>query len=165
MGLSEKPYAMLARIGGAALLLLAVMVSTDVIFRATTGRPISGVFEMTRLLLLISFSLAIAPVQYFDNHLRVDILSANFRGLARTLSHLLDRLMTTVVFGMIAWVGASEGIRAYQGGFLQPGIVEIPTVVPLAFLVFGAVAVCFTVMAVAAFGQRRHRPDGDDPAG
>lgn len=142
----DKIYRTLSNIGGAFLLALAIMVTLDVIVRSATGKPFTGVFELSRLFLLMSFSLAIAPVSFFDCHLRVDIFSGNFTGRARTAATLLDRIATIVVFAMMVWVGCTEWLHAYRGSFLQPGIVEIPTVVPLGFLVFGSFAVCATIL-------------------
>lgn len=152
----RRIFVTLARCGGLILMLLAVMVTADVTVRAATGRPFTGVFELTRLFLLIAVCLALAPVQYFDAHLRVDILSVRFKGAARTLSTMLDRILTLVAFGMIGWVAAKEGFRAFSGGFLQPGIIQIPSYIPLAFVLFGTVSVCITVLFTVLLHRRRN---------
>jgi TRAP-type C4-dicarboxylate transport system permease small subunit len=140
-----------ALVGGAALLLMAVMVTTDVLLRTVTGRPVTGVFEATETMLVAVIFLVLGLVEWQHRQLNVDILTGATRGRLRLAFTVLDKGLTSLVLGILLWLAANEWLKAWQGNFLRRGMVEIPTVIPLGLLVVGTAL----AMLAAAVGLLR----------
>ena len=140
------------------LLLLPAFVVVDVLTRAITGSPIAGVFEFSRLLLLTATCLAWPAVEYYGKHLRVDILLTNMSEARQAACRLAERVLTFVAFAIITGMAGHEWIKAYVGGFRQPGTFQIPTVVPLAIVVLGCMGVCLTIVLAIVLRRPPERP-------
>lgn len=137
----ESQFAALVRIcgiaGGLVILLMTVMVTVDVFVRNITGSPITGVFELSQVALLIATFLVLGYVQYYDRQLKADIFSASTKGRTRAAFRLLDGVLGFLFFGILVWTGSAEWIKALNGNFLKRGLIDIPTVIPLGVLVVG----------------------------
>lgn len=137
----EGQFAAVVRIcgmaGGLVILLMTVMVTVDVIVRNVTGHPITGVFELSQVALLIATFLVLGYVQYYDRQLKADIFSASTEGRTRAAFRLLDGALGFLFFGILVWTGSAEWIKALNGNFLKRGLIDIPTVIPLGVLVAG----------------------------
>ncbi len=151
----DKVLRVLAGASALCLLAITLMVSTDVIVRAITGRPIIGVYEITGLLLGAVFFLAIGTVEFRGEQLKVDILSARARGRTAEALRVLDALAGFAFFSLLFATGAIEWLTAYRGGFMERGMVEFPTTVPLGTLVFGSAAMCVTLLLRISRSLRR----------
>ena len=134
-----------AWVSGIALFCLAAMITVDVFVRWLTGRPFIGVFEVSQVILVVVTFLAIGLVQYRQRQLRVDIFSARAKGLPARFLTALDCVVGLAFFGLLLWTGGLEWVKAYTGGYLRRGMVEIPTAIPLAFLVVGTFFMCLTL--------------------
>jgi TRAP-type C4-dicarboxylate transport system permease small subunit len=149
-----------ALLGGAALLAMAVMISADVLRRALLGRPFTGVFEATETLLVAVIFLVLGLVEWQHRQLNVDILVIRARGRLRLAFVVLDKALTVLVLGILLWFSAAEWHKAWTGGFLRRGMVEIPTAIPLGVLVVGtaltlAAALVGLLRALACLGAGR----------
>ena len=151
----DRLLAVLSRLGGIGLLCLAVMIATDVMFRWLFGRPILGVFEFSEILLLLTTFLVIARVQFTGQHLRIDILSSRATGrLAGGLS-LLDCLAGLAFFGILLWTSAIDWWEALHRGYLGRGMLQIPTAIPLGFLLLGTGLMVVTLLLLLLVALRR----------
>jgi TRAP-type C4-dicarboxylate transport system permease small subunit len=112
-------------LGGAALLVMAVMISADVVRRAVTGRPFIGVFETTETLLVAVIFLVLGLVEWQHRQLSVDVFVIRARGRLRLAFVVLDKALTVLVLGILLWFSATEWYKAWAGGFLRRGMVEI----------------------------------------
>jgi len=137
--------------GGVALLLMAVMVTTDVLLRTATGHPVTGVFETTETMLVAVIFLVLGLVEWQHRQLNVDILTGATRGRMRLAFTVLDKGLTVLILGILLWLATGEWLKAWQGNFLRRGMVEIPTVIPLGLLVLGTAL----AMLAAAVGLLR----------
>jgi len=133
----DKPENMLSRIsrlccnvGAAGLLLLAVLVSADVIVRAFTDRPIVGVFELSGVMLVAITFLPLSYVLLNSRQMRIDIIYEFVGTKVRLLLSILDALLGILIFGAIFSVALDETMKAYAGRYLLRGLVEIPTWIP-----------------------------------
>lgn len=144
-----------ASLSGLGLFLLAVMITSDVLVRWLTGRPIIGVFEIAEVLFVLVTFLAVALVYQDDRQLRVDALSGLARGRTAASLRLLDGVAGLLFFGVVVWTGGAEWLKAYLGGFLRRGLVEIPSAILLGFIVFGSLLLCAVLLAIVAASVRR----------
>lgn len=142
----ERLLSPFAIVSGLMLALLSTMVTTDVLVRWYTGRPIIGVFEVAESMLVYCTFFALALVQLRNQQLSVDILSSRTRGRFAGVLRLIDRLASLLIYGVIVWFTGHEWIKAYQGGFLRRGMFEIPTTVLLSAIVIGAALVCLVLL-------------------
>ena len=89
----------------AGLFLVAMMLLTvaDVVLRATTNRPIRGMFEIVELLLACTFFLALPAVFLRDEHLVVDVIDHVVRPSAVRWLDLAGALLSLAVLVTMAW--------------------------------------------------------------
>ena len=138
----------LSRFNGLALLLLAVMISADIAFRWATGRPILGVFEFSEILFVIITFLAVAQAQFTGQQLRIDALSGRARGRAAGALGALDAMVGLAFFGVLLWTSSVDWWEALRGGFLGRGMLQIPTAIPLGFILLGTALMVVTLLIV-----------------
>ncbi len=103
-------------------------------------------FETTETLLVAVVFLVLGLVEWQHRQLNVDIVTMRTRGRVRIGFVVLDKALTVLVFGILLWFATAEWLKAWAGGFLRRGMVEIPTVIPLGILVAGT---ALTLLAAA----------------
>lgn len=165
--LLDKLLSPFAIIAGVMLALLSILVTTDVLVRWFTGRPIIGVFEVAESMLVYCAFFALAYVQFKNQQLSVDILSTRAKGRLGGALRVLDALASLLVYGAITLFTAREWLKAHQGGFLRRGMFEIPTTALLSAIVVGAALVCLVLVwqflkgfRQVATGVDERRPHG-----
>lgn len=135
-------------VGALGLMALSVMVTADVALRWFTGRPFVGVFELSEVILvLVTFS-AVGLVHLDNRQLSVDILSARARGRTAAGLRLFDALIGLFVFGLLLWKSWEEFGKAYSGSFLRRGMIEIPTAIPVGFIVLGSLCIVVSLLFI-----------------
>jgi TRAP-type C4-dicarboxylate transport system permease small subunit len=128
-----------ALVAALALMAIAIMITSDVLLRWLTGHPLTGVFEFSTVLLVLVTFLPLALVQFRNQQLHVDILTEHIKGRPGAALTLLDALAGLCVFGLLLHTSFNEFLKAYLGGFLLRGMIEIPTAIPLGTIVVGTV--------------------------
>jgi TRAP-type C4-dicarboxylate transport system permease small subunit len=134
---ADRLFNLAATTAAVILFLLAVMITIDVLMRWLIGTSIVGIFEVSQVALLAITFLVLGYVQHAGQQLTVDILSARARGPVAILLALLNSLISLVVFGALLWAGIAEWWNAYSGSYMRRGLIDIPTTIPLGFLVLG----------------------------
>jgi len=127
-----------ANVAGALLLVMAVMVTVDVLKRWLTGKPIIGVFEGTEMLLVAVTFLVLGLVEWQHRQLNVDVLTHRARGRLAIAFVALDKGLTVLLLGILVSVAVPEWLKAWNGWYLRRGMVEIPIVIPMGLIVAGA---------------------------
>lgn len=137
------------------------MVTFDVVYRALSGRPVRGVFEMTEVMLTGMTFLALSGVQARGQQLRVDILTQGLVGRKQTAVRLLDGIATSIFFCVLLWTASVDFVEALQLRLSGTGLVRVPAAVPLGLVVFGTVCLLITLaigisrdVAALWFGRR-----------
>lgn len=137
-----------ANFGAIGLILLSVMVTVDVGVRWLTGRPFVGVFEISEVLLVVVTFSAVGLVHLDNRQMSVDILSSHARGKTAAGLRLFDALVGLLVFGLLLWKSWEEFWKAYHGGYARRGMLEIPTAIPLGFIVLGALCIVVSLLFI-----------------
>lgn len=142
--------------GAVAMLFLAFLmfgITADVIVRAITGAPISGVFEMSELSLVMIVFLGAMWAQGDRAHIRVNILSKQLSGLSHRIVMAFSWGCGALALFMLAWPATQEAIYSVSIWEFRWGYVQIPiwwTKVGLALGLWLAAAqmTCHTVFAL-----------------
>jgi TRAP-type C4-dicarboxylate transport system permease small subunit len=130
----------------ALLLAMALMITFDVVYRALSGRPVVGVFEMTEVMLIGITFLSIAGVQSRGQQLRVDILTQGLVGRKQMAVRLLDGIAASIFFCVLLWTASVDFAEALRLRLSGTGLIRIPTAVPLGLVVFGTVCMLITLV-------------------
>ena len=137
-----------ALLSGIALLLMMVAGAADVITTnldliGLPSLPIPAVFEFMATMMVVNVFLAMAIAQARRSHIRVEVIVNRLPGGARRAADILQHLLATVLFGLIAWFGWAAGAHSVSVGEYAPGIINFPVWPARLILGFGA-----TLMAV-----------------
>ena len=83
---------------------MMLLTVADVLLRATTNRPIRGMFEIVELLLACTFFLALPAVFLRDENLLVDVIDPLAPRWVPWLRRIAE-LIAVPVLGLMAWEG------------------------------------------------------------
>ncbi len=134
---ASRLFDVAATMAAVILLLMTVMITIDVLMRWLIGTSIVGIFEVSQVALIAVTFLVLGYVQHTGQQLTVDILSARARGTLAIFLALLNSIVSLVIFGALLWSGIAEWLSAYSGGYMRRGLIDIPNIVPLGFLILG----------------------------
>lgn len=116
-------------LGAVAILFLAFLMfgtTLDVIVRAVTGSPISGVFEFTELALVMMVFLGAGWAQREDAHIRVTVLVDKLPKTARTRVMGVAWAIGALGLLMLAIPATNEAIYSISIREFRWGYVKIP---------------------------------------
>ncbi|HDZ73752.1 MAG TPA: TRAP transporter small permease [Aurantimonas coralicida] len=116
-------------LGAAAALFLAFLMlgtTVDVITRAVTGQPISGIFELTELSLVMLVFLGAMWAQRDDAHIRVTILTDQLSGAAHRSIMAFAWFCGALALAMLAWPATNEAIYSVSIWEFRWGFVKVP---------------------------------------
>lgn len=135
-----------AWIGWAALCLMLVVGTVDVIGTAFFRRPVLGAFEMAESALAVVMFLGLIHVQARGSHIVVDLAVARLRGTARRLADCLALLGTALALYLVArqtWPLMLDSWRIAEvaGGVFNFPIYPVKTLVCLGASIAALVAV------------------------
>lgn len=149
----------MARIGGGALLAVAILVSIEVGLRSTRLGAFSVGTELATYALAVAATWALAYVVFERAHVRVDVISQRLPPRPRAVFDIVAVLSLAVV-GAVLSVGAVEMLMtSLRLGSRSNTTLGIPLALPQSAWVFGLVwftlvSTYRTVQAVAAFVRR-----------
>jgi TRAP-type C4-dicarboxylate transport system permease small subunit len=98
----------------------------DIVGTSVFAKPVPSALEMSEAFLVIIVFMGLAHAQQRRANVTVDIVSANFSGVARTLSLGLALLTAILFFALITW---RSGIAAWESLAIDErssGLVRIP---------------------------------------
>ena len=152
-----------ASLGAGALILLSLGITCDVLIRWITGRPITGVFELASLTLVVAIFFPLGFMQHQKLQIRVDIITSHARGRWAVALDLLDAVVGLLVFGLLLWAASKEFLKAYEGKFLLRGMIEIPTTVEIGFIIYGTTLILIALIHLFVVCVRTLLPGNSTP--
>lgn len=123
-------------IAAGAIVAMMLLTSTDVILRFFR-HPIPGTYEIVGLLgaVVVAFSLAYTSVE--EGHIAVDFLVQKFPGNVQLFITAMNALISTLLFGLIAWQSI-----LYASELKQSGEVSLTLQTPTYPFVYGIALGC-----------------------
>lgn len=115
--------------GVVAMLFLAFLmfgITADVIARAITGSPISGIFEMSELSLVMIVFLGAMWAQQDRAHIRVNILSSRMRGAPHRAIMAFAWGCGAAALFLLAWPATQEAIYSVSIWEFRWGYIQVP---------------------------------------
>lgn len=135
------PARWFAGVASGVLALMAVVAFGDVVLRVA-GRPVTGAYELTALLMGLLVYAALPLVTARDEHVRAGVLQmwTTAPGWVRRTLQGLRRVLSALALGYLAWALLQYMLRMAEAGDRAPYIE-----VPLAWVAgFGAVALALS---------------------
>ena len=147
---------------GLATLVLALIVSFDVLMRYFFNRPQLIVDEVGPFLLLLVIFGAAAQTYRVGAHVRVDLVTSHLPPAARAWLRLLTLALGLVFLAVVIWVTGQSALTAYRYGRVS-AVLLYPLWVPMLLIPAGLLlmALCmvetFRRQLRAALGPRARR--------
>lgn len=96
------------------LLIMMLLGSADVIGRYFLGKPITGAFELTEILLAGIVYFALAYTQHVKGHIAVSLFYSLFPQKLKVRVGLFNSIISICIFGLISWRGIVTAISQWQ---------------------------------------------------
>lgn len=115
-----------ARLGGAVILLIMLLMTAEVLLRKLVNNPIPGQLDMVSVSMVAFSVLCISYCYRQAGHIRMDLLQKALTGRAQHVTNLVATLLalfTVVAIGPGTWL---HFLRAYEFGDTTIGV-AIPT--------------------------------------
>lgn len=135
-------------LGGAIILLCALLICTDVMLRALLNQAIDGTDELARFTLAISTTWALAGALLDRAHIRVDTAYARFPGNMQLACDFVALLAFLVFFGLILVYGVGMIRQSWVSGAMSDSALQVPMVIPQVIWIFGIVLFLLTDIAL-----------------
>jgi len=153
----------LGKIAIVFMMFLMLATTLDVTVRAITGKPISGIFELSEISMVMVVFLGLGWTQLDDAHIRVNALSKLAPPGLRRVMDALSWAIAAVALVLLAFPASEDAARSFAIREFRWGYIEFPIwwakIALAAGLWFGAAQ-----MSVTAIMALLNPPAGDHPA-
>lgn len=100
-----------ATLGAAAVIIMMLSISADVLVRKFWGKPIPGVAEINELFMVIIIFLGLGITQILDKNIRMDAVISKLSPRTR---HYLHIFTTALAIGIVSLLVLQSGIEALE---------------------------------------------------
>lgn len=149
---------------GLATLVLALLISFDVLMRYFLNRPQLIVDEVGPFLLLLVVFGAAAQTYRAGGHVRVDLVTSLLPPAARAWLRLLNLALGLVFLAVVIWVTGQSALTAYRYGRVS-AVMLYPLWVPMLLIPAGLLLMALCMVGTlrrqlrAALGPRAGRDE------
>jgi C4-dicarboxylate transporter DctQ subunit len=140
-----------ALLSGLATLVLALLISFDVLMRYFFNRPQLLVDELGPFLLLLVIFGAAAQTYRVGGHVRVDLVTSHLPPPARAWLRLLNLALGLVFLAVVIWVTGQSALTAYRYGRVS-AVLLYPLWLPMLLIPAGLL-----LMALCMVGTLRRQ--------
>ena len=136
-------------LGGALILLAAVLIGIDVLMRKFLARSIGGADELAGYALAIGTAWGLGAALIDRAHIRIDSLYVLFPRRLRLLLDLVALILFVAFFAPMTWHGWGVVTQSWTSGSRSQSALETPTVIPQALWIVGLLG--FVIVGVLLF--------------
>ena len=149
--LNRRLEASLGVVLGALIFAMMVITFVDVGGRYLFNAPVSGVYELTTLMLGAVVYLALPLTTLREEHVTISLLSSLFRGRGKRIQHAVLNVLSAAVIGAVSW-------RLWMQGEKLSGMGERLVILglPLSPIVYLMSAMALVTAALHLFLAVRH---------
>lgn len=130
-----------ARIGGAILLIAAIITTYDVICRFALNKPTDWALEVSQYCLLYGTMLGAAYAFKDDLYIRVDVITNLLPENKQRFLRLLGDILAFLLFALLAWYSGRYTFFCFSKGWTQNTALRTPMWIPLIIIPIGSVIV------------------------
>ena len=134
------------RIGVGFLAVMMFMTGIDVVMRYIFNRPISGVYELTELMMVILVFFGLAYAQVNKEHVAVDLVYTRFAPKMKTIANCVSCFLCMGLFVIMTWQSIKQAQGKWNSG-LMTGTLGIPLWPFYLITAMGCLVTCFVFIA------------------
>lgn len=116
----------IAILGAAAIILMMLSVSADILARKFLGKPIPGVVETNELLMVIIIFMGLGVTQILGKNVRMDAVIVRLRPGIQHGLYLLTTLIVLSLVSLLVWQTAAEAIESISMREFRFGSIPFP---------------------------------------
>ncbi len=117
LNVKKSPWSKVNRVfwwvATAAIAIMAVSTTVDVIWRWFMGDAIGPVYSLCETLMAVMVWSAIAPTQETGGHIGVTVFTSRLKGKVKVVFEVIGLLVCITFFVLIFWKTLEDGIWAY----------------------------------------------------
>ena len=132
----------LARFAGFTVIVMMGLTIADIITRFVLLKPISGTYEIMRLMLAIVVFFPFAYVQMLRSQIVVTVIASRLPDRIQEILNLIWMLMAMFGFTILSWQGVVGTLEAIETHDVTIGLIPVPTAPSRAVIAFG----CFVLL-------------------
>jgi TRAP-type C4-dicarboxylate transport system permease small subunit len=137
----ETMHKWLARLGGAILMIAAVITTYDVFCRFFLNSPTDWALETAQYCLIYGTFLGGAYAFKEDLYIRVDVITSLLPEKLQESLRFAGHFITFVLFLIIAWYSAKYTLFCFSKGWTQNTAMQTPMWIPLVVIPFGSMII------------------------
>jgi len=145
----------LARIAGVIVILMMALTMCDITARHILVRPISGTYEVMRLMLGVVVFFPFAYVQMLRLQIVVTIISKRFPPRLQEIFNVIWILVALFGFVILGWQGILGTLEAMETHDVTIGLIAVPTAPARGVIAFGCVMLAMRLLR--QIGEGIHR--------
>ena len=115
----------LEKAGRAALLLMVVLITLDVVLRYFFNRPIKGSYELVEFMMVFLVFTGLAYTQQKNSHVAVTLLSDKFSPAVKAVVSSVTHTLCLGITVLIAWRSVVQALDLYAAGTTS-GVLFVP---------------------------------------
>jgi TRAP-type C4-dicarboxylate transport system permease small subunit len=137
-------------LGGALILLAAILIAIDVVLRAGFNTSIGGADELSGYALAIGTAWALGAALLDRAHIRIDSLYSLFPLRLRLVLDVFGIVLFTAFFGLVGWHGIGVFTQSWVAGSRSQSALETPLIIPQAAWLVGLAVFLVTALILLA---------------
>ena len=136
----------MARIAGAIVIIMMALTICDITARHFLVRPISGTYEIMRLMLAVVVFFPFAYVQMLNLQIVVNIISRRLPHRMQEMLNLIWILMALSGFVILGWQGIIGALEAIETNDVTIGLIPVPTAPARGVIAFGCIMLAIRLL-------------------
>ncbi len=137
-------------LGGALILIAAILIGIDVVLRAGFNTSIGGADELSGYALAIGTAWALGAALLDRAHIRIDSLYSLFPLRLRLVLDVFGIVLFTAFFGLVGWHGIGVFTQSWVAGSRSQSALETPLIIPQAAWLVGLAVFLVTALMLLA---------------
>lgn len=138
----DKILVFFVAIAGIMVIILAIIVSLEVVLRYFFGKPTSWVVEISEYILLFIPFLVGAWVLQKEGHVKMDLFLVRLNEKNRNLAISITSFTSAIICAILTFFGIKTAIYFYQVGYKTPTVLNLPKYILISIIFIGMALLC-----------------------